>query len=430
MSLRVSKARAPRIAAMAAVLALALTGCGGGAAPTEADGNVTLRFTWWGSDTRHEITQKLIDAYEAKHPNITIKGEYGDWSGYWDKLATQVASQNAPDIIQMDAQFLSDYAERGALLELKDVDLTKFEPAAVDAGKTAKGQFAVAGGMNALVVLANPSLLAAGNVVLPDDSTWTWDEYTSFAAEYTAKGKPGTYGSGAVMGDAAFNLWLRQHGKSLFTAEGGLGFDEAAAKEYFEFQAKLRDAKAVPPASVLTEETSASLDQSGMATNKFALGWLWSNQLGPLTKASGAALEIRRPPSVDGNAASAQQFYKASQFWSASSRTKHPKEAQEFIDFLANSTEAGNIALAERGIPANVDVRDAIRSKLSPVDAATAKFIDEIATEVGDSPAVPPAGSGPVTEILTRYAIEVQFERLSPDEAATKTIEEIKSALA
>jgi multiple sugar transport system substrate-binding protein len=428
MILRALKSRTPKIAAVAAALALALSGCGGGAQP-DAGGPVTLRFTWWGSDVRHKMTQELIDAFEAKNPNIKIEGEYGDWSGYWDKLATQVASQQAPDIIQMDLQYLGEYSKRGALLDLKEVDLSKFDKAAADAGKTPDGQFAVTAGMNALVVLANPSLVSASGVTLPGDQSWTWKDYEQTAADITAKGKAGTYGSGPVTGDASFNLWLRQHGKSLFTSDGKLGFDEADAKGFFEFQEDLRDAKSVPPASILTEEASAPLDQTGMATNKFALGWMWSNQLGALTKASGQALEIKRPPSTDGNAKSAQQYYKASQFWSASSRTKHPKEAQQFIDFLANSVEAGEIGLADRGIPGNSEVRAAITPKLSAVDAATASFIDDIADEVGDSPAVPPAGASPAGEILTRFSSDVHFGRLSPEEAAKKAIEELKSGL-
>jgi multiple sugar transport system substrate-binding protein len=428
MIFRALKSRTPKIAAVAAALALTLSGCGGGA-QSDAGGPVTLRFTWWGSDVRHKMTQKLIDAFEAKNPNIKVEGEYGDWSGYWDKLATQVASQQAPDVIQMDLQYLGEYAKRGALLDLKDVDLSKFDKAAADAGKTPEGQFAVTAGMNALVVLDNPSLVSASGVPLPDDQSWTWQDYEKTAADITAKGKAGTYGSGPITGDASFNLWLRQHGKSLFTADGKLGFDESDATSYFEFQAGLRDAKSVPPASVMTEEASASLDQTGLATNKFAMGWLWSNQLGALTKASGQPLEIKRPPSTDGDAKSAKQYYKASQLWSASSRTKHPKEAQQFIDFLANSVDAGEIALADRGIPGNSEVRDAIQPKLSPADAATATFINDIADEVGDAPVVPPAGSSPASEILTRFVTEVHFGRLSPEEAAKKSIDEIKSGL-
>ncbi|MHA7298513.1 extracellular solute-binding protein [Pseudarthrobacter sp. MDT3-1] len=256
-----------------------------------------------------------------------------------------------------------------------------------------------------------------------------WLRGCQLTADITSKSKEGIYGSGAFTGDASFNLWMRQHGKSLFATDGGLGFDEADATKYFEMQAEMRDAKAVPPASVMTEDGSAPLDQQGLATNRFAMGWVWSNQLAALTKASGQALEIHRPPSVEGDASKAEQFYKASQFWSASSRSKHPVETQKFIDFLANSVEAGEIGLADRGIPGNSEVRAAVGPKLTPTDALTAKFIDDIADEVGEAPAVPPAGSSSVSEVLTRYANEVHFSRISPQDAAKKSIEEIKSSL-
>lgn len=428
MLFRARKSTIPKTAALLAVLALALTGCGGGS-PAASDGPVTLRFSWWGSDVRHKMTQELIDAFEAENPNIKIEGEYGDWSGYWDKLATQVASQDAPDVIQMDAAYLGEYAGRGALLELKDVDLSKFEQAVADAGKVEGEQYAVTAGINAQVVLANPALLAASGVSLPDDSTWTWDEYTKTAAAISAASADGVYGTGAVTGDAATNLWLRQHGKTLFTGDGKLGFDENDLKGWYEYQAKMRDSKAVPPASVTTEDATASVDQQGLSTNRYALAWYWSNQLGALSNASGQALEIHRPPSTGGSAASAEQYYKSSQFWSASSRTKHPAEVQKFIDFLANNVEAGKIALADRGIPGNSEVRAAIADKLSPADAATATFINDIADELGDAVPVPPAGSSAVVEVIGRYALEVDFDRLSPAEAAKKAMEEAKSAL-
>ena len=422
------KSTIPKTAAVLAVLAMALTGCGGGA-PSASDGPVTLRFSWWGSDVRHKMTQQLIEAFEAENPNIKIEGEYGDWSGYWDKLATQVASQDAPDVIQMDAAYLGEYAGRGALLELKDVDLSKFEQAVADAGKVEGEQYAVTAGINAQVVLANPALLSASGVALPDDSTWTWDEYNKTAAAISAASANGVYGTGAVTGDAATNLWLRQHGKTLFTDDGELGFDENDLKGWYEYQADMRDSKAAPPASVTTEDATASVDQQGLSTNRYAMAWYWSNQLAALSKASGQALEIHRPPSTDGSAASAEQYYKSSQFWSASSRTKHPAEVQKFIDFLSNNVEAGKIALADRGIPANSEVRSAIADKLSPADAATAKFIDEIADELGDAVPVPPAGSSAVVEVIGRYALEIHFDRMSPAEAAKKAMEEAKSAL-
>ena len=105
--------RRGRVAAFVAVstaIVLSLAGCGSsdsssssspaGSGGAAASGEpVTLRFAWWGSDSRHKTTQKVIDAYEAEHPNVTINGEFGEFSGYWDKLATATAAGDAPDII-------------------------------------------------------------------------------------------------------------------------------------------------------------------------------------------------------------------------------------------------------------------------------------------------------------------------------------------
>ncbi|VXC01799.1 hypothetical protein ARTHRO9AX_210034 [Arthrobacter sp. 9AX] len=309
------------------------------------------------------------------------------------------------------------------------MDQSKFEKAAADAGTVEGKQYAVTASINAQVVLANPALVAASGVNIPDDSTWTWEDYNRTAAAITDTSAGGVYGSGAVTGDAAANLWLRQHGKTLFAADGKLGFDENDLKGWYGYQAEMRDSKGVPPASVTTEDATASIDQQGLSTNRYAMAWYWSNQLGALRKASGQELEILRPPSIDGAAADAQQYYKSSQFWSASSRTKHPAEAQKFVDFLVNSTRAGDTGLADRGIPANSAVRAAVTSKLSPADAATAKFIDDIADELGGAVPVPPAGSSAVVEVLTRYALEVHFSRMSPADAAKKALDEAKSAL-
>lgn len=92
------RVRALAAVAMAAAL-LATSACGGdsgGGGGDSASGEVTLRFNWWGSDTRHKITQQVIDSFQKENPNIKIKGEFGEWAGYWDKLATTVAANDAP----------------------------------------------------------------------------------------------------------------------------------------------------------------------------------------------------------------------------------------------------------------------------------------------------------------------------------------------
>lgn len=60
------------------------------AAAASSDGeDVTLKFTWWGGQTRHELTQQLLDKYTELHPNVTFEAVPSGWDGYFDKLATQ-----------------------------------------------------------------------------------------------------------------------------------------------------------------------------------------------------------------------------------------------------------------------------------------------------------------------------------------------------
>lgn len=415
-----------KAATVLSVSALALTGCGGGDSAS-ADGDVELRFAWWGSDTRHEQTQKIIDAFEEQNPGITITGEYGDFSGYWDKLATQTASNDAPDIIQMDDKYIREYADNGALLDLSDVDVSELEEDVVESGRTEEGLFGVATGVNVMAIMANPSIYEEAGVELPDDSTWTWEDYSDVAAEIAEKSD--AYGASGPNEPAGFQIWLRQQGKEMTTPEGELGFEEADATQYLSLQKKLVDDGALPPASVLTEDQSPGPDQSLSGTNGAAMGMWWTNQLSALNAASGNQLVPLRFPSSDGSEGGAQLFQKSAMFMSASARTEHPEEVKAFIDFMVNSEEAGKINLADRGLPANETVREAVLPELSESDTAAAEFVEEVQPELGDPTPIPPLGFSTLQEIIYRYELDVAFERSSPEDAARSMMSEMESAI-
>ncbi|MGN7151025.1 ABC transporter substrate-binding protein [Arthrobacter sp. SAFR-179] len=428
---RIGRTRKAGAVAAAVAAVMALSACGGGAAPQNADGTVELRFSWWGGDKRAQLTQEAIKQFEAENPKIKVKPEFGDWSGYWDKLATQVAANDAPDIIQMDEKYITEYSSRGALLDLSkyEIDTSKLDEAALNAGKGEKGLTGIAAGINAATILANPAVFQAAGVPLPDDSKWTWDDFGRIAAEITAKSPKGTYGAAAYGTDeASLGVWLRQNGKSLYTSDGKLGFEPGDIAEWWAFLKQLSQKKAVPSASEVVEAEAAPLDQSGLATGKNGMAFWWSNQAPALEKASGD-LKILRFPTKTGSADDAGLWYKASQFWSASSRTKHPQETAKFINFLTNNVKAGEALLADRGVYPNSEVRAAIQPKLTPADVKVVTFIDQIKDELGEAPAPPPKGAGAIQEIIKRYTSEVLFERLSPEDAGKKATDEMKSAI-
>ena len=162
---------------------------GGGSQGGEggSQGATNLALAWWGNPTRNKNTDAMIAAYQQANPNVKISGQPGEFSSYWDKLATQTAGGTAPDIIQMDMNYISEYGSRNALLDLKDVDVSKFVEGTVDSGKINDTLVGVNAGINSALFFANPKIFEKAKMELPDDKTWTWDQLIEVGAEAASK---------------------------------------------------------------------------------------------------------------------------------------------------------------------------------------------------------------------------------------------------
>ena len=75
----------------------------------------SLRFMWWGGESRHKATVEAMDLYMQNHPGVKVEYEYGGFSGYFDKLLTQLAGNNAPDIVQLSYTNVNEYVVRDQL---------------------------------------------------------------------------------------------------------------------------------------------------------------------------------------------------------------------------------------------------------------------------------------------------------------------------
>lgn len=428
-----------KLAAGIVVLGLALTGCGAAPGSPAATGDnagsgeqVTLRFAWWGNDTRNRMTQEIIDAFEKANPDIKVQGEPGEFSGYWDKLATQVAANDAPDVIQMDDKYISEYGQRGALLDLEsvDIDTSKFIDGTIDLGRVDGKLYGINAGLNTTVILANPKVLAAAGVETPDSKTWTWDQLAEISQQITDNTEQGTYGmQNLAWIEPSLRGYLRQQGKDQYSADGGMGFEPADLASFFEYSKEIQASGAAPTAAETSEDMGKSLDQTMSAMNKLGFFQYWSNQVTALTRATGEDLELLRPPSLTGKANEAGLWFKASMLWSASSRTEHPEAAAKLIDFLANSEEAGTIMGTERGVPANADVRKAIEGGLSDVDKKVVAYMDDMQADLGPTPAIIPAGGGTFQQVQQRMVQDLIFDRKDPMEAAQQLHDEVQSNL-
>lgn len=407
---------------------LALTACGGGGSGSD-DGTVTLRFAWWGGDLRNEMTAQAIEAFEAQHPGIQVEPEMAPFDGFFDKIATQVAAQDAPDVIQINEGFFSEYVNRGALLDLSDaeIDHSAIDDTVWNASRVEDKQWAVPAGVSTPGIVANTALFKEAGIELPDDSTWTWDDYATLAADLSKALPEGKFGSQTPGTDqSTLAVWLRQNGSQLFSTEG-LGFEAAGAASFFQFIEKLRDSGAIPGAEEISEQMGVDLAQSGSGTNRYAMGFWMSNQIKNLEAASGEDLALLKLPTVAGSEQEGQ-YALNSMWYSAFAGTDHPEEVAQFLDFMINSPEAGAITLSERGAPPNSTVTESIQDQLEPADQESIAFVDSVREVVlATPPPTPPAGASGFQEVLRRMVVDVAFDRAEPQAAAEQLIQEVSA---
>ncbi len=426
------KLRGTAWAVLLSLTASLLGACGSG---SEAGGEltaepVTLRFTWWGADDRHKRTQQVIEMFQKKHSNITIKGEFKEWNGYWDSLATTMAANDAPDVMQMDEQYIASYAERGALLDLneakKHLDTANFEEKALATGAIGGKQYGLPVGLATYSIMVNTDLLAKYGIPVPDDTKWSWDDLKKIGEQVSKAGGGSVFGvqSPGINDTSGLSIRARQQGKALFDENAKVVLPPEIAREYWQYILDLAKSGIAAAPSVTVEKASAGLNQSATATNTAAFGLWWNTQLTALTAASGAKLKLLRLPG-ETQGVGPGAYYKPSMFWSVSSRSKHPAEAAAFVSFLANDEEAAKILLTERGVPANLKIRAAIAGQLKETDKAAMEYLDTV--PVSDPPRITPNGASTADAILKRHTEDVLFGRTTPDQAGVSFIKEIQS---
>ena len=408
----------------------ALASCGPNAQSSSGEGS-GLRVYWWGAELRAGLTQQVLDLYSKDHPDPTISPEYSEWSSYWDKLATQTAGGAAPDIIQMDEAYIDSYGSKGSLLDLETVkdslDLSSMDEAILETGRLSDGTLVGApNGFNIYATGMNPTLLEKAGIDLPDDTTWTWDDFLALSKEISEWGKSsgekvfGTSGFGRGSGDLA--AWARQSGnQQLFPREDEEMVTKDTIVSLLEYSVSLGDQGAAPDAATQIENAGASLEQGMFATNKSAFMQVPSSQILTFQDSTGEPLKLLRMPARESGQAA--MVNKASMYWSLSAKTGNAEAAAALTSFMLTDPGAAEILKIERGIPAFPEIQEAVRPQLSEGELVSLDFAQEMQKEVVKPPVVTPASGVGFGDEYTRVAESVLFGQTSPSDAADEILE-------
>jgi multiple sugar transport system substrate-binding protein len=110
------------------VLAVAVSALAMIAAPfssrlTSAADTITIRFSGWIG--MEESTAKqfnhMVEVFQSKHPNVKIEYQGVAWENTRQQLLLQAASGNPPDVAQVAAPWIGQFAASGAIVPLEDM---------------------------------------------------------------------------------------------------------------------------------------------------------------------------------------------------------------------------------------------------------------------------------------------------------------------
>lgn len=343
---------------LAAVLAaVALGSCGEAPVVHEQVKQTEITLSWWGNDTRNEYTIEAMQRFEELHPEIKVKCNYSEWSGYEARSKVQMISGTEADVMQINVGWLTQYSEDGQgyydIEKLTDiVDLTGFSEEILSYGRRNGVLNAVPIAMNAETLYINKTIYDRYGLDIPK----TWDDL--FKAAEVMKGD-----SVFPVAAASKSIWLyliayaeQQNGREIFNENSEICFKPEDFQLMIEFYNRLVTEDVIPK---VEDYQRFNIDNGKYAG---AVAWV-SDAMNYYSGLTEEGIEIVAAPYTvfDGTESGTGWYAKPATLYAVSKNTEHPKEAAILLDFLLNSTQMAELQGVEKGIPISSSAREYLK---------------------------------------------------------------------
>lgn len=412
------------IGSLAGLSFVNLAACDTAAQPEATSGSSSLQMIFWGSTKRNQLTGQAMNLFHQSYPHATITPQYlSDYNVYFDKLDAEIAAGKSPDLIQMDMRYIAQYVRRGILVDLtqyiynQTINLSDFDPILLDSSKVNNTIYGIPLGSNYQCLFYDKTLIEkAGVGPVPDGMTW--EVFAAYATELSRALGNGIYGTSDASGNYdAFEIWIRQHGKELYSKEGALSFEQLDVVDWYQYWSNLRANNGCVPIDI-----QAKLDLSGTPTDssvikgKAVFGHLFSNQLQAYQAATPHPLTLVEYP----KGGTPGVYLKVSMLLSIAAATKYPDVAANFASFVVTDPGAVKALGIERGVPGSVASLAALKPLLTPTQQHIVDFMN-LAAANGNTrvkEVLDPPGAGQIATILQRVALEIGSGKTSVSDGA------------
>jgi oligogalacturonide transport system substrate-binding protein len=382
---------------------------------------VNLRFSWWGGDARHKATLEAIDKYMKLNPNVKIQPEYGGADGYLDKMKIQLASQTAPDIMQIDQTWIEELISKGDffvdLSKLKEINSKAFDANFLKLFCIYNGKLlGLPTGMNAQIMLVNKT--AATKMGVNIKALSDWDTLLAEGKKLHDKDKNYyllLHDTGSFAGEVLSGMTKQLSGKPGFNPDYTMNFNKAEnIRQYKWLNDAVKQGLLEPPGDAALYSFKGEQNPKWINQQIIALVDWTSNYTRYLAK-DNTEYTVVLPPNVK-NSKTGASMMRPSQEICLNAKSPNAKEAAKFLNWFLNDPESAVILGDVRSVPVS-DIARKAATDAGKINKLTSEAIS-VATKSPKLNEIFIGNNRQITEIALDVAMKVEFGSLTPEQAA------------
>ena len=167
------------------ILVLVLAACNGPGSTQSSGGKVHLTYALW-DPTQQVGYQKSVDAFEKLHPNITVTITLVPWAQYWQKLYTEFAAGDAPDVFWDHLAYFPQYVQQQQLMNLSPLiqrdklNLSMYYPQLLQQFAYQGNYYGLPKDWDTITLFYNKNIFKKLGLPAPDNLTWNPTDGGSF----------------------------------------------------------------------------------------------------------------------------------------------------------------------------------------------------------------------------------------------------------
>jgi len=307
---------------------------------------IVIRYSAPGFVLYNQIRENLGKEFEKKFKNVKTEYEPVSGQGYFEKIQTEIAGGNEPDIFFMRDFELPDFASKNILLPLndliendKDFNLNDIHKILIDSYTFEGKIYGLPGSFTTGVIYYNKDIFAKSGISIPQKAL-NWSELKNLAKKLTIKNNNIVEQFGLVLEYYDWITFILQNGGKIFSEDkkSCVIYSKEAVEAVNYLKTLFSDLHIMPNATDLQQTESYQLFTMGKAA-MFTGGRWYTTIFNEIKDFKWGIMPFfynkRKATRLDSHS------------WVISKRTKHKELCWEFLKFL--TSREGNWKMVEVG---------------------------------------------------------------------------------